>query len=123
VTQPPMQPPPGPPPPGYSPWGQPPQPPPKKPKTPLLVGILIGAVTPFFGLAFPAALPDGSGAEALAPFVWALGVMLTGIGLLFADSTRRWGLGILIGFFGMLIIGAGACVAVLIVVIAAYSGG
>jgi hypothetical protein len=43
--------------------------------------------------------------------------------LLFSDGTRRWGLGILIGFFGMLIIGAGACVAILVVVLASYSGG
>ena len=50
-------------------------------------------------------------------------ILATGAGLLFSDRTRRWGVGILIGLFGMLIIGAGACVAVLVVVLAAYSGG
>ena len=108
-------------PPAYSPWQQPE--PPKKPKAPLFLGILIGALAPFAGLVFPVFLADGSGVEALAPVVWVFLVLLTGAGLLFPADTRRWGVGILIGFFGMLIIGAGACVAVLVVVLAAYSGG
>ena len=33
---------------------------------------------------------------------------LTGFGLLVSPRTRRWGAGMLIGFFGMLIVGAGA---------------
>jgi hypothetical protein len=103
-------------------------PPPKKPKAPLLLGILIGAVAPFLGLIFPVALGNSSSSTAqgiagLAPFVWVFLVLATGAGLLFSDRTRRWGLGILIGLFGMLIIGAGACVAVLVVVLASYSGG
>ena len=101
----------------------PPAPPPPKPKAPLLLGILIGAVAPFFAVALTLALPDGSGAESTAPFLWVLIILATGAGLMFSDQTRRWGLGILIGLFGMLIIGAGACVTFLIVVLAAYSGG
>jgi len=120
VTQPPDQP-------GWPVPEQPPaqqwQPPPPKPKAPLVLGILIGAVVPFFGVALPLALPDGSAVEALAPFVWVFLVLLSGAGLLFSDETRRWGVGILIGLFGMLIIGAGACVALLVVVLSAYSGG
>jgi hypothetical protein len=116
VSQPPPQP-------GWQP------PPPKKPKAPLLLGILIGAVAPFFGLIFPVALGNvsspsvASDIAGLAPFAWVFLVLATGAGLLFSDRTRRWGLGILIGLFGMLIIGAGACVAVLVVVLASYSGG
>ena len=104
-------------------WPVPHQPPPPKPKLPLFLGMLIGAVVPLFGVALPAALPDGSDVEALAPFAWILLVLVVGFGLLFSDQTRRWGAGILIGFFGMLIIGAGACVAVLVIVLSAYNGG
>jgi hypothetical protein len=99
------------------------QPPARKPKLPLFMGILIGAVVPFFGVALPFVLPDGSAIGALAPIVWVFLVLLSGAALLFSDETRRWGVGILIGLFGMLIIGAGACVALLFVVLASYSGG
>jgi hypothetical protein len=119
VTQPPYEP--GPP----AGW----QPPARKPKAPLVLGILIGAVVPFFGIL--AAIVIGSvgssttlsGIAGLLPFVWALLVLAVGAGLLFSDRTRRWGLGILIGFFGMLIIGAGVCVTTLVVVLASYSTG
>ena len=108
-------------------WGQPP--PPAKPKAPLLLGILIGAVAPFLGVVpllalsnveSPRVVADLAG---LAPFVWTMAVLATGAGLLFSDRTRRWGVGILLGFFGMLVIGAGLCVAALVVVLSAYNGG
>ncbi len=109
---------------------QPWQPPPPKPKYQLWLGILIGALAPFLGVVPPIALSsvaDGQSTASdivgLTPFVWAMLVLFTGAGLLFSDATRRWGVGILIGFFGMLIIGAGACVALLVVVLASYSGG
>jgi hypothetical protein len=108
---------------------QPWQPPPPKPKYPLFLGILIGAVAPFLGLIPPVVLSNldagsvASDAVFLAPFGWAFVIMATGAGLLFSDRTRRWGVGILIGFFGMLIIGAGACVAFLAVLLASYNGG
>ena len=116
-------------------WGQVPpqpgwQPPPKKPKAPLFLGILIGAVAPFLGILPPALLSNtvdstsvASDVIGLAPFGWWFLVLATGAGLLFSDRTRRWGVGILIGLFGMLIIGAGACVALLVVVLSAYNGG
>ena len=105
------------------------QPPPPKPKAPLIAGILIGALAPFLGLIVPVvlsslAVPTGvSELAGIVPFVWVLLILATGAGLLFSDRTRRWGLGILIGLFGMLIIGAGACVTLLVVVLASYSGG
>jgi hypothetical protein len=136
VTQPPEQPPwqqpgdqspwqPGQQPAGPSPW----QPPPKKPKAPLILGILIGAFAPIAGVAAATALAGmvdsttASDVVALVPILTFFGVLLTGAVLLFPDKTRRWGAGLLIGLFGMLIIGAGACVAVLFLVLAAYNGG
>lgn len=108
---------------------QPWQPPPPKPKAPLFLGILIGAVAPFLGL-IPSILLSGvdspsvvSEIAGIAPFGWVFLILATGAGLLFSDRTRRWGVGILIGLFGMLIIGAGACVTLLVVVLASYNGG
>ncbi len=107
-----------------APW-QPQQP---KPKLPLLLGALFGAASPFSGFALSTLLSStrsetASGAAPLASVAVVLATLATGVGLLFSDETRRWGAGILLGFFGMLIIGAGACVAVLVVVLAAYNGG
>ena len=109
-------------------WPAPQPPPPKKPKAPLVLGILIGAAAPVLGILVPvalSALTDGGimGGFGFAPFVLVMVVLATGAGLLFSDQTRRWGVGILIGLFGMLIIGAGACVAVLVAVMASYNGG
>jgi hypothetical protein len=137
VTQPPEQPPwqqpgdqspwqqPGQQPPGPSPW----QPPPKKPKAPLILGILIGAFGPIAAVVIAGALGSmtdsttASDLAALVPLLTLFGVLLTGAVLLFPDKTRRWGAGLLIGLFGMLIIGAGACVAVLVLVLSSYNGG
>lgn len=60
----------------------------------VFLGVLVGETLNVFGFVW------------LAPLV----VPLAGVGLLVADRTRWWGAGVLIGFFGMLIIGAGACV-------------
>ena len=90
---------------------------------PLYLGILIGAVVPFFGLLFPLVLPERIAVLELAPVAWVFLVLLAGAALLFTDETRRWGVGILIGLFGMLIVGAGACVTLLVVVLSSYSGG
>ena len=107
-----------------APW-QPPQP---KPKLPLFLGMVFGATAPFCGIGLSSLLSSiGSAAASqvapLASVVVVLATLATGVGLLFSDETRRWGAGILLGFFGMLIIGAGACVAVLVVVLSAYNGG
>ena len=127
MTQPPEQPEQ---PPWQQPGDQPPwQPPPKKPKAPLVLGILIGAFAPIAAVAVATALAGmvdsvtASDLVSLVPILTFFGVLLTGAVLLFPDKTRRWGAGLLIGLFGMLIIGAGACVAVLFLVLAAYNGG
>jgi hypothetical protein len=103
-------------PPGWQPQGQPPgwQPPPaKKPKAPLLLGMLIGAFAPWVLGVAPLVVTNGSNVAGYALWFWPL-IPLAGIVLLFPEQTRRWGLGILIGFFGMLIIGAGACIALVV---------
>ncbi len=105
-------------------WPAPPQPPPpRKPRTPLLLGIVIGAVVPFFGLVPPLLFRNGPDVVGMAPVVWVFMVLLGGAALLFSDDTRRWGVGILIGLFGMLIVGAGACVTLFIVFLSTYQGG
>jgi len=120
VSQPPYQPPgqpPGPPPdppPEGAGWPTPlPATPAKKPKAPLLAGMLIGAVAPWFFSLVPLILTNGNTAAGYGLYAWVL-VPLAGIVLLLVPKTRRWGLGVLIGFFGMLIIGAGACLTIVV---------
>jgi hypothetical protein len=78
----------------------------------ITLGALIGAVAlpvvTFLGLLVGSRM-DVIGLVWLAPVV----VLLAGVGLLVDAGTRPWGTGILIGFFGMLIVGAGACVVLL----------
>lgn len=117
MSQPPQ--PPAPPPP----WQPTPPPQPaRQPKAPLLLGILIGAVAPWFGVLAAVLFSDRVDAAGLAPVPWFLLVFLVGCGLLFPASTRRWGLGILIGMFAMLIIGAGACVVIFVALVSATGG-
>ena len=90
-----------------------PPPPAKPPKAPLFAGILIGAVAPWFFSLVPLILTNGNTAAGYGLYAWVL-VPLAGIVLLVVPRTRRWGLGVLIGFFGMLIIGAGACLTIVV---------
>ena len=96
--------------PGQQPGQQPAQP---SRRLPLLVGAFAGAVAPWFFSLVPLVLTNGSGVAGYFLYAWLL-VPVIGIGLLIAPTTRRWGAGVLIGFFGMLVVGAGACVAIVV---------
>lgn len=65
-------------------------------------------VLPFLGLV---------GADLLGVFgiglLTPLAVLVVGVVLVVPDRTRQWGIGLLIGFLVSLIVGAGACVAIL----------
>lgn len=104
MSQPPYQPPAGQ-------GGWPTPPPQKPPKAPLFAGIAIGALAPWFFSLVPLILTNGDSVAGYGLYAWVL-VPLAGIVLLVVPRTRRWGLGMLIGFFGMLIIGAGACLTI-----------
>ena len=86
-------------------------------KTLLLVGAILGgvdaAVTGLLGVAVSANVANG--AWGFAPPVVGL---LIPVVLLLDESTRWWGVGILIGYFLTLIVLGGACVAL----ISAFSG-
>ena len=83
----------------------------------LLVGAVLGGVdvvvTGVLGVVVSANIANG--AWGFAPLVVGL---LVPVVLLFDDTTRWWGVGILIGYFLALIVLGGACVAI----IASFSG-
>jgi hypothetical protein len=83
----------------------------------LVLGAVIGGVdvviTGVLGLVASANFANG--AWGFAPLVVGL---LVPLGLLLNESTRWWGVGILIGYFLTLIVLGGACVAI----IASFSG-
>ena len=93
-----------------------PGPPPKRSKVGLWIGILIGALMPFVGFGALWLVPGGDFAGIAGLVLWG-GTIVAGIVLLFFEQARWWGVGILIGFFGALIIGAGACIALIALVI------
>ncbi|KAA1378624.1 hypothetical protein [Aeromicrobium fastidiosum] len=105
--------PPGGPPQPPPPWGNYPAPPPQ-PQPPndgwkifagAVVGVFATIAVPF--LALGVAQSVGFSAFLLSFIV----VPTTSIGLIIAPVTRKWGIGLLIGWTLSLIIGAGACVA------------
>jgi len=79
----------------------------------LLAGAFAGAVAPWFFSLVPFVLTGGDSVAGYGLYAWLL-VPVIGIALLIGRPTRRWGAGVLIGFFGMLVIGAGACLALVI---------
>jgi hypothetical protein len=94
----------------------------RPPRLPLLAGALIGAVAPWSLSLVPLVLTGGSSVAGYGLYAWVL-VPLVGIGLLVAPATRRWGAGVLIGFFGMLVVGAGACIVLVVGLNATGVGG
>lgn len=110
MTQPPSGPPQGPPPWGYYPS------PPQQPQPPgdgwkivcgAVIGVTATVLTPFIGLGLSRSL--GFGIFVLS-FILVPG---TGIAFLISSTTRKWGLGLLIGWAIALVVAAGACVALL----------
>jgi hypothetical protein len=72
------------------------------------LGAVIGAVA-LPVLTFAGIAVFGPGGLVVGPLAW----LVVGVALMFGKSNRPWGLGILIGGFGMLVILGGACVAIL----------
>jgi hypothetical protein len=97
------------------PWGNypapPPQPPPPNDGWKIFCGAVIGVVAtiavPFLALSVD---PSAGVSLFLLSFII---VPTTSVGLIIAPVTRAWGIGLLIGWAVSLIIGAGACVALL----------
>ncbi|MDQ2722340.1 MAG: hypothetical protein M3Y19_03395 [Actinomycetota bacterium] len=87
--------------------------PPKKTWTGrILLGVLITVGATLLGaLGFLVPGSNGGliGLGLLVPVV----CLVVGIVLVCIESTRPWGLGMIIGFFVMLVVGAGACVALI----------
>ena len=96
-----------------------PQPPRKSRTGPILLGAVISVAVSILGPVAGITLGDTFGLFGLT-LLAPLACLVVGIVLLFPDSTRPWGIGLLIGFFGMLIIGAGACVLLLMSLDSAY---
>jgi hypothetical protein len=101
-------------PPGPPPWGAYPDPTPPagrgngwKVLCGAVIGVVATVVLPFLGLGVADSL--GFGGFVLSFVV----VPVVGVSLLFSDTTRPWGTGLLIGWTVAWIVAAGACVALL----------
>ena len=99
-----------------SPWGSAPPPPPPSPahddsRRRKRLGVAVGVVVPLltFLVVF---LTDGAGWW-VGQLVWSA-VAFLGVALLFWPRTRSFGLGILLGFAVLLLVGAGACTAMVL---------
>ena len=115
MNQPPSGPPEGPP------WGHYP-PPGSQPKRGrraeifggVVIGGILAVIVPVVGLAIAAGSGSDSGSGAVAVLIVAiLLVPVVGLGLLFSESSRPWGVGILIGWAIALIVIGGSCVALI----------
>jgi len=108
MTQPPQEPPP---------WGHYPPPPGPPPQSghgmKIFGGIMIGGFATFFLPLLSLGIIDSTGIGFGAIFVALLLVPVIGIGLLFGEPTRRWGIGLLIGWAIVLIVVGGSCVAII----------
>lgn len=104
-------------PPGGSPG--PPEPQRKGRTGPILLGALVAVVATVLGPMSALVFGDALGALGLG-LLSPLAILVLGVVLLFFPGTRPWGVGLLIGFFAMLIIGAGACVLLLMSLDASY---
>jgi hypothetical protein len=78
----------------------------------LLLAVAIGFVVPMLAFLM---LPETEAPNSwwLGSTVWSV-VAFVGVALLFFERTRRVGLGMLLGFGCLLVVGAGACTVILI---------
>ena len=81
----------------------------------VLLGVAIGVLVPASALGLTLLAfrrtSDGSSAYSLGTTIWSL-VAFVGVVMIGFDRTRRVGLGILLGFSALVLLGAGTCTAV-----------
>ena len=97
-----------------SPYVPPPAPPPPKGRAlHLWLGIATGALVPLLTFVPVWVFGLDSVPAAIGVIGWA-GTMLAGFLLLVFRQTRRFGAGMIIGFWGLIIVGAGTCTVVVL---------
>ena len=84
----------------------------------LVLGLIGGGVSAVLGGISSNPMTDGLGAG--MSLVGSLAVLGVPIGLLFSPRTRFIGIGILIGYAVLLIVAAGACIAILAVLVGSH---
>lgn len=85
--------------------------PPRRSRRPLIVGVVLGVVLPLLGFLVPAfADPDYFG---IGGALWAM-TAFVGVLLMASERTRSYGLGVLMGFCGLVVVGAGVCTTLLV---------
>lgn len=96
-----------------TPFPRPAEPPasPRRSRRPLLVGVILGVVPPLLG--FLATAFSGPGYYGIGSSLWA-GTAFVGVLLMVFERTRSYGLGMLLGFCGLVLVGAGVCTTVLV---------
>ena len=108
----------GSPPPPFTPPPAPPledpdPPPPAQVRGGLLIGVAVGALAPLAAFLVVARAGLDSRYAWVGQLVWAA-VAFMGVLMLAFDRTRRMGLGVLLGFCGLVVVGAGMCTAVVV---------
>lgn len=79
---------------------------------PVIGGVVVGVVVPLLSF-LPLLGAAGGGLYALGGYLW-MATAAVGVLLLVPQRTRPWGLGILLGFTGLVVAGGGVCTAVLV---------
>jgi hypothetical protein len=97
----------------HTPFPRPAEPPapPRRSRRPLLVGVVLGVVLPL--CSFLATAFAGADSVGIGTVLWA-GTAFVGVLLLVFERTRSYGLGILLGFCALVVIGAGVCTTVVL---------
>lgn len=84
--------------------------PPRRSRRPLIVGVVLGVVLPLLGFLAPAF----AGADyRIGTVLWAV-TAFVGVLLMAFERTRSYGLGVLMGFCGLVVVGAGVCTTLLV---------
>jgi|ERR1044071_1652357 hypothetical protein len=79
----------------------------------LLIGVAIGALAPLAAFLIVVRVGFDSRYAWVGQTVWAV-VAFTGVLMLAFHRTRRMGLGVVLGFCGLLVVGAGMCTAAVV---------